>query len=228
MSAGLLKAFAAVTLAAGVGVGLLGRPSQSACIEDLDMPSSVDLGTQRFDALVPYSFEVRNKGTRALMIERVFSDCGCTSTIKGGFTLAPGESKVCSGEFHLVESGEAQEYTSRVSVLIKSDGPESRRIKRTKLRTLVTDPIVMLKSEAEHGECRKFKISESYRGVVQRVDVYPHGSDRVVSAVVDLAEMSISLTEPTLPENVDVVMELRPADPRDFVSKVPVTVSTRW
>lgn len=51
---------------------------------------TIDMGKTGFDVPVTATFELRNKSTKPMIIEKLQTDCGCT-TVDGPKTVAPGE-----------------------------------------------------------------------------------------------------------------------------------------
>ena len=51
---------------------------------------TIDVGKTGFEVPVTATFELRNKSTKPMVIEKLQTDCGCT-TVDGPKTVAPGE-----------------------------------------------------------------------------------------------------------------------------------------
>lgn len=60
----------------------------------------IDMGFIAPDSIARFHFDIRNAGTVALKIKKVFASCGCTVTKINRTTLYPGASAVVSVAFH--------------------------------------------------------------------------------------------------------------------------------
>jgi len=82
-----------------------------------------DFGRVAPDARLEHPFQLRNAGTAPLVIERVTSGCGCTSTLVGKQTLDPGETTELAVTFNTAGlRGRAQK-----SVEIVTNDPDAPR-----------------------------------------------------------------------------------------------------
>jgi len=80
-----------------------------------------DFGKISADAKVSHRFKVTNTGQAPLNITRLNPSCGCTSTVLGKWTLAPGEST----EIEVTFNPSGFRGLSRKSIQVVSDDPAS-------------------------------------------------------------------------------------------------------
>jgi hypothetical protein len=80
-----------------------------------------DFGKISADSKVSYRFKVTNTGQAPLNITRLNPSCGCTSTVVGKWTLAPGEST----EVEIIFNPAGYRGPVRKSVQVVSDDPAS-------------------------------------------------------------------------------------------------------
>ena len=83
--------------------------------------SHFDFGKISADTKVSHRFKVTNTGQAPLNITRLNPSCGCTSTVLGKWTLAPGEST----DIEVTFNPAGFRGLSRKSIQVVSDDPAS-------------------------------------------------------------------------------------------------------
>ncbi len=198
-------------LAAGVGIVVLTSSSQSdqaprsrptELTKSIRIPPTVSLGDVAYGEIVPFSIIVTNDSSQDLVLDRITTNCGCTTTTQPPLVVPAHSASAISGDFRITE--DVATTTASTAVRLESESAD-----KAWDVAITAQPVAPLSTiEVRDGEVH-LQLHPRYAGVVKDIRAYADASER--SLPVKIAGGSIFVATSGVAERSDslqMVLEL--------------------